>query len=65
MNLTKKQIRDLMWDAFIEGFNSTGEGWNGEYPFADKGKDPRKDPDVIDNFEQWFAGSKKHEIENT
>lgn len=29
--------------AYYEGFMASGEGWNGEYPFRDGGKDPRLD----------------------
>lgn len=29
--------------AFIAGFKVSGEGWNGEYPYADKNIDPTND----------------------
>ena len=36
------------WNAaYLAGFNASGEGWNGEYPFSDKSKSPEDDPDWI------------------
>lgn len=32
--LTSKE-KTLVQDAFIAGFMSAGDGWNGEYPFND------------------------------
>jgi hypothetical protein len=29
--------------AYLAGFNASGEGWNGEWPFQDKGRDPTED----------------------
>jgi hypothetical protein len=34
---------DLVRAAFLAGFNASGEGWNGEYPFRDHGIDPASD----------------------
>ena len=34
-------VKDAEWSAgYLAGFNASGEGWNGEYPFSDKGKSP-------------------------
>jgi hypothetical protein len=29
--------------AYLAGFNASGEGYNGEYPFGDKNQDPEYD----------------------
>jgi hypothetical protein len=34
--------------AFLAGFNISGEGWNGEYPFGDKCKSPETDASFLD-----------------
>lgn len=31
---------EQLWQAFRAGFEASGEGFNGEYPFGDKGMDP-------------------------
>ena len=33
--------------AYLAGFNSSGEGYNGEYPFQQRGRDPKDDADWI------------------
>lgn len=38
---------DGMRAAYLAGFNASGEGWNGEYPFQDKGRSPEADADWI------------------
>lgn len=40
------EIRKAYEEGFYAGFEASGEGWNGEYPFSDKGIDIRKDPSV-------------------
>ncbi len=35
--------RKLLESAYLAGFRAAGEGWNGEYPFQDNGRDPVED----------------------
>lgn len=30
-------------DGYLLGFNASGEGWNGEYPFGDRNQKPEED----------------------
>jgi hypothetical protein len=46
---------DELFDVFIAGFLASGEGFNGEYPFDDEGRDPRADEGVLAKFEKWKA----------
>jgi hypothetical protein len=34
--------------AYLAGFNASGEGWNGEYPFGDYSQQPEQD-------KNWYA----------
>lgn len=42
-----------LWPAFVAGFKASGEGFNGEWPFADKDLDPAKDQVVRQAFAEW------------
>lgn len=33
-------------EGFVAGFAASGEGWNGEFPFQDRGVDIRSDKNV-------------------
>lgn len=44
IDLIASAIRAAEEAAFLKGFNISGQGWNGEYPFDDQGKDPTADP---------------------
>ncbi|WP_010508361.1 hypothetical protein [Komagataeibacter europaeus] len=35
--------KDELRKGYALGFNMSGEGYNGEYPFQDNGRDPEKD----------------------
>ena len=35
---------EAMKQAYLAGFMASGEGYNGEYPFQDKGRNPEDDP---------------------
>lgn len=39
------------FEAFVAGFNVSGEGWNGEYPYVVTGTDPTLD--LRPMFEAW------------
>lgn len=45
--------RAALFAAYVGGFNLSGEGWNGEYPYADRDKDPTED--LRDHFDVWLA----------
>ena len=50
------------WNAaYLAGFNASGEGWNGEYPFSDKSKSPEDDPDWIATRDRIRALSRNYE----
>ena len=36
-------IREAEDAAYLAGFNYSGEGWNGEFPFRDYGREPQAD----------------------
>ena len=38
-----EHIKTLLKAAYLAGFNSSGEGYNGEYPFQDNGTSPEND----------------------
>lgn len=50
--ITKRQLLTLR-DAFCAGFAASGEGYNGEYPFADKGIKIEDDEVVKKAFDEW------------
>ncbi len=39
----KKETIELMNQAYLAGFNASGEGYNAEYPFQDNEIKPEKD----------------------
>ena len=41
------EISALVEASYLAGFNSSGEGYNGEYPFQDNSEDPEKDADWL------------------
>ena len=41
----RKELRTLLRQAYLAGFNATGEGYNAEYPFDQKDLDPEDDTD--------------------
>ena len=36
--------KGLIRKAYLAGFNASGEGYNAEWPYQDKGKNPEDDP---------------------
>lgn len=38
-------------EAYLAGFDQSGEGYNAEYPFSDQKRDPEKDARWIENRE--------------
>jgi len=37
-------VRSMLEQAYLGGFNASGEGYNGEYPFSDRDRSPAADP---------------------
>ena len=54
---------DVVEEAFYAGFKSSGEGWNGEYPFQDCGMIPEDDQHLKEMFEKWKAERQEGEGE--
>jgi hypothetical protein len=57
--------------AYLAGFNASGEGYNGEYPFEHKGKNCTDDPiwckdrdNELAAIKQALAAQQEHEPEN-
>lgn len=51
-------LKELAHEWFIIGFNASGEGWNGEYPFADKGYQSNDIAELNARFEEaWRAAT--------
>lgn len=43
-------IRQAKREGYVAGFMASGEGWNGEYPFQDKGMNPLDDEDFVERM---------------
>lgn len=41
--MKRRTLEDAFKAGFLAGFDASGEGWNGEYPFSDKCLDPQDD----------------------
>lgn len=41
--MTQDELKKVIQAAYLAGFNASGEGYNGEYPFQDNGKPPEQD----------------------
>lgn len=50
---TRDEIEEMLCKAVLHGFNMSGEGWNGEYPFDYDGH-------VIENDEHYCEGRDRH-----
>ena len=51
--MTNGEFYAELFKAFVAGFEASGEGWNGEYPFADSGIDVASDSDIQSAFSKW------------
>lgn len=49
--------REGMRIGYLAGFNASGEGWNGEYPFSDDGKSPLEDADWVGYRDRILAAA--------
>jgi hypothetical protein len=51
-----ERVRAEAWRAgYSAGFSTSGEGWNGEFPYGDRGARPEDDPDWIETMEKVRA----------
>lgn len=43
-----------LWEAYLEGFRQSGEGWNGEYPYwnSEQRRENMK-AKLYEKFEEW------------
>jgi len=52
--MTEEELKLILEKAFAEGFyegfRSSGEGWNGEYPFNDKNLEVRNHASIVENL---------------
>ncbi len=46
------RFKTFMRESYLQGFNASGEGYNGEYPFQDKNREPEADADWCANRDQ-------------
>lgn len=44
-NKARKELRTLLRQAYLAGFNATGEGYNAEYPFEQHDENPEDNTD--------------------
>lgn len=47
---TIDELKKFAREMYLKGFMSSGEGWNGEYPFSDRGLDAKDDKNLRDDF---------------
>ena len=45
VTVDKDTLKAMLEQAYALGFSASGEGWNAEYPFADKCNDYEDDED--------------------
>jgi hypothetical protein len=58
--MTKDEALDLALEAaYLAGFNASGEGYNGEYPFRDHGAPPEQDAGWIKNRDNELTAIKQ------
>ena len=41
--MSKEAMKLALETAYLAGFNASGEGYNGEYPFGDRNQNPEED----------------------
>jgi hypothetical protein len=58
--MTEPRAKKLLKQAYIAGFNVSGEGWNGEYPYGDRGTNPAKD--LRPHFEKWYKSTQPTKV---
>lgn len=49
------KMLEIVMKAYLAGFASTGEGWNGEHPFSDRGLNPLDDADWCEMRDKFIA----------
>lgn len=48
-----------LWEAFVAGFEASGEGWNGEYRGSSRPDDVRKDPGLGQAFNKFLSNRER------
>lgn len=51
--------QEALEEGYILGFNESGEGWNGEYPYGDNDQDPSKDAKWIEHRDAAIRAMKE------
>lgn len=51
----RERLRKVLEAAYAAGFEASGEGWNAEYPFADRNEDFEKRPRWIEQRDKRLA----------
>ena len=54
--MTKEKLKFILEKAFAEGFyegfKTSGEGWNGEYPFRDKNLEIKNHESIVEDLDE-------------
>ena len=50
-------------EGFLMGFNASGEGWNGEYPYMDNNVSPITDPEWVKVRDEVLSALIAKEVE--
>ena len=45
-------VKQLLEKAYLTGFNATGEGYNGEYPYGDRNLNPEEDTEWLERRDE-------------
>ena len=45
-------VKQLLEKAYLAGFNATGEGYNGEYPYGDRNLNPEEDTEWLERRDE-------------
>jgi hypothetical protein len=48
-------IGKLYMDGYLDGFNASSQGWNGEYPFGDNNESPEDDSHWREKRDEAYA----------
>lgn len=50
--MNDKELKRLLEEAYYMGFDASGEGYNGEYPYGDKYQKPTDDKNWVSNRDE-------------
>lgn len=57
--MSSRTLEDAFKAGYLAGFQATGEGYNGEWPFGDKCIDPTTDENWVNNRDAEYNQYKK------